>query len=154
MIAVTSAVELEPHVGKVLGTSDWLELSFEQIANFGTLTRDCHWMHVDRSRAQSEGPFGDVIAHGFLLLSLVTGLSNQCYSIKDVTRWTNYGLDRVRFTSPALPFDAVRLALTLKGLDLIADGFRLTLKCELQLRDRPRPALVADWLVLVAEDRP
>lgn len=151
MITVTSARELTAHVGGLLGHSEWLSLSAERIAAFGAVTGDEHWMHVDQERARAEGPFGDVLAHGFLLLSLLTGLSNQCYTVADAVRWTNYGLDRVRFTAPVTPSSAVRLALTLKSLDLSDRGARLVLGCELELRDAPRPAVVADWIVLISE---
>lgn len=151
MIAVTSARELTDKVGQVLGHSEWLTLPADRIAAFGAITGDEHWIHVDRERARAEGPFGDVLAHGFLLLGLVTGLANQCYSVADAVRWTNYGLDRVRFTAPVTPSSEVRLALTLKSLDVSQDGARLVLGCELELRDSSRPAMVADWIVLIAE---
>lgn len=151
MITVSSAGELAERVGSVLGRSSWVELSADRIAAFGGISGDNHWMHVDRGRASAEGPFGDVIAHGFLLLSLVTGLANQCYDVRDAQRWTNYGLDRVRFTSPVTPSDSVRLVLALRELDRAATGFRLVLGCELELKDSSRPAMVADWIVLITE---
>ena len=101
--------------------------------------------------ASAEGPFGDVIAHGFLLLSLVTGLANQCYDVQDAQRWTNYGLDRVRFTAPVTPSDSVRLVLTLREMNRTPTGFRLVLGCELELKGSARPAMVADWIVLITE---
>ena len=151
MITVSSAGELADRVGAVLGRSDWVELSADRIAAFGGISGDEHWMHVDRERASAEGPFGDVIAHGFLLLSLVTGLANQCYAVQDAQRWTNYGLDRVRFTAPVTPSDSVRLVLTLREMTGTATGFRLVLGCELELKGSARPAMVADWIVLITE---
>jgi acyl dehydratase len=151
MIAVTSARELADHVGSLLGHSEWVSLPADRIAAFGALTGDEHWIHVDQERARAEGPFGDVLAHGFLLLSLVTGLANECYSVADAVRWTNYGLDRVRFTAPVTPASSVRLALTLKSFDVSEGRARLVLGCELELMGSPRPAMVADWIVLISE---
>lgn len=151
MISVDSAGELSAHVGSLLGRSDWYVISGERIAQFGDLTGDRHWMHTDRGRARSEGPFGDVIAHGFFLLSLVTGLGNACYEITAASRWINYGLDRVRFTSPVVAGQAIRLALTLNAVEATQGGHRLNLGCELELQGCARPALVADWLVQVEE---
>lgn len=151
MIAFTSAAELEPHVGTVLGTSDWTTVASDAIAHFGRLTDDEHWIHVDRERAAREGPFGDVIAHGFLLLSLTTGLANQIYSVANATQWTNYGLDRVRFTAPVVAGSRVRLQLSLTDWTPTSTGYRIVLGCELQLEDSPRPALVSDWIVLIVE---
>lgn len=151
MITVNSASELKPLVGDTLGYSDWTSLPADKIAAFGSLTGDEHWVHVDRERARHDGPFGDVIAHGFYALSLVTGLANQCYQIHNAQRWTNYGLDRVRFTAPVLPDDLVRLKLSLKDLSLSDSGAKLVLTCELEKQGSPRPAFVADWIVLVSE---
>ena len=154
MIALTSAAELEPHVGTVLGTSTWTTVAPEDIAQFGRLTRDEHWIHVDQERAAREGPFGDVIAHGFLLLSLTTGLANEVYSVANAIHWTNYGLDRVRFTAPVVAGSRVRLKLSLAEWAATPTGYRIVLGCELELEDSPRPALVADWIVLITEGGP
>ncbi|WP_084845076.1 MaoC family dehydratase [Prescottella equi] len=151
MIAVDSASDLSDKVGTLLGRSEWIDLSADAIAAFGKTTGDEHWIHVDRERASKEGPFGDVIAHGFFLLSLVTGLGNQCYQVRNAQQWTNYGLDRVRFTAPVTPSDSVRLAISLESLDRIASGFRLVFDCELELKGSPRPAMVARWIVLLTE---
>jgi acyl dehydratase len=151
MITVRSARDLEDRVGTELGQSEWATLDAALISSFGALTGDEHWMHVDRERARADGPFGDVIAHGFLLLSLVTGLANQCYAVENARRWTNYGLDRVRFTAPVTPSDAVRLSLTLTSIEVSGTGFRLVLGCRLDLRGSSRPAMVADWIVLIDE---
>lgn len=151
MITVDSAGELTERVGTLLGRSAWVKLPAERIAAFGALTGDEHWVHVDRERARADGPFGDVLAHGFLLLSLVTGLANECYAVRGAERWTNYGLDRVRFTSPVTPADSIRLALTLDSLEVTATGFRLVLGCVLEREGSDRPAMVADWIVLITE---
>ncbi|PYC99881.1 enoyl-CoA hydratase [Microbacterium esteraromaticum] len=151
MITVNSAHELAEWVGTLLGRSGWVQLSAERIGRFGSLTGDEHWAHVDRERATRESPFGDVLAHGFLLLSLVTGLANECYTVRAAERWTNYGLDRVRFTSPVTPADSVRLALSLDSLEETDTGFRLVLGCVLERQGSERPAMVADWIVLITE---
>ncbi|WP_415394246.1 MaoC family dehydratase (plasmid) [Rhodococcus globerulus] len=151
MLVVDSVSDLAPNVGTVLGRSDWVPLRPELIASFGEVTGDEHWMHVDRDRAREESPFGDVIAHGFLLLSLVTGLGNQCYDVRRVRQWTNYGLERVRFTAPVTASDSVRLVMTLDELIPTATGAKLILGCELELENSSRPAMVAQWIVLTAE---
>ncbi|WP_382303655.1 MaoC family dehydratase [Herbiconiux sp. UC225_62] len=151
MITVDSAGELTERVGTVLGHSGWVTMPAERIAAFGALTGDEHWVHVDRERAKADSPFGDVLAHGFLLLSLVTGLANECYEVRRAERWTNYGLDRVRFTAPVTPADSLRLELTLDSLEETTTGFRLVLGCLLERQGSDRPAMVADWIVLITE---
>jgi acyl dehydratase len=137
-------------VGADLGVSDWVELGEEELQDFGRITGDTHWIHVDPARAGAEGPFGSVIVHGFLTLSLVTALAGQCYTIASARRWVNYGLDRVRFVSPLLPRTPVRLELRLDGVEPKPDGGRLRLGCRIVTADGT-PVMVATWLVHVVE---
>jgi hypothetical protein len=66
---------------------------------FAEATDDHQWIHVDAARAAA-GPFGATIAHGFLTLSLLPMLMERALVIEDVRMGVNYGLNRVRFTSP------------------------------------------------------
>jgi acyl dehydratase len=136
--------------GESLGVSNWTSLSERDLQEFGRLTGDEHWIHVDPERAAAEGPFGSVIAHGFLTLALITGLHNECYTIDAARRWVNYGLDRVRFLRPLTPGTDVRLEVTLEEVDIVPTGGRLRLGCSLVTRSGD-PVVVATWLVLVIE---
>ncbi len=62
--------DLQPLVGEVIGTSDWLALEQDRVNLFADATGDHQWIHVDPVRAK-DGPFGAPIAHGFLTLSLL-----------------------------------------------------------------------------------
>ncbi|MGP3535652.1 MaoC/PaaZ C-terminal domain-containing protein [Microbacterium sp. RD1] len=153
MITVSTVAELEPLVGTELGISSSVTLSTGDIAAFAELTGDRHWLHIDRVRAAAEAPFGDVIAHGFFVLSLVTGLANECYAIERAERWVNYGLERVRFTAPLLPEVPVRLRLVLRDLSRpVGSPARLTLACTVEKEDGAA-VMIADWVVLVVEGR-
>lgn len=158
MITVDRADELAAHVGAELGVSGWISLSEADIATFAAVTGDEHWLHTDPPRAARDAPFGGVIAHGFLALSLVTALSKQCYEVRSAVRWLNYGLDRIRFTAPLRPGQAVRLRLSLTDVqtDIQAapEATRLTLHCVLETEASTVPVLVAEWIVLVFEPEP
>jgi len=147
----TSVHEMVSHTGEQLGVSDWVELDEQQLQDFGRLTGDMHWIHVDPARAAEEGPFGSVIVHGFLTLSLITALANQCYSIASAQRWINYGLERVRFLSPLLPHTPVRLELELEGVEERSDGGRLRLGCRIATSEGAL-VMAATWLVQVIDD--
>ena len=69
-----------------------------RVDTFADATDDHQWIHTDAERAAS-GPFGGTIAHGYLTLSLVPSLLKQLMTITDHGRGTNYGLEKVRFTS-------------------------------------------------------
>jgi acyl dehydratase len=153
--AVEFASDLEARIGDELGVSSWRTLRYEDFVAFGAISGDEHWIHIDRERARRETPFGDAIAQGFLTLSLVTGLSAECLTIRQKDRSLNYGLERVRFTSPVKPDDRVRLRLTLGGFTPVGPGVsRLTLSCVLEIDGHAKPALVADWLSMVYDRRP
>lgn len=152
MIVVDTARELIPHIGSEMGVSEWISLTQADIATFARVTGDDHWLHTDPVRAATEAPFGGVVAHGFLALSLVTALSRQCYDVGSAARWLNYGLDKIRFTAPVLPDQRLRLRLTLSALQPGTESTRIDLHCVLESEGAARPALVADWIVLVFED--
>ncbi|MFZ9428103.1 MAG: phenylacetic acid degradation bifunctional protein PaaZ [Burkholderiaceae bacterium] len=89
---------------------------------FGDLTGDTFYMHFDDEAAKAS-PFGQRIAHGYLVLSAAAGLFV----------WTapgpllaNYGLDTLRFTKPVALGDTIRARLTAKRkvdrMKLGADG--------------------------------
>lgn len=151
-LVVDRACELGEHVGNEIGISGWAALEEADVLGFAELTGDRHWIHTDSDRARTEAGLNGVLAHGFLVLSLITALGDQCYTVRRARRWTNYGLERLRFTAPVFPGDDLRLRLT---LDEVAPGpagtTRLDLGCLLERRNHDRPALVATWNVLVEE---
>ena len=90
---------VEDLVGQEL-VSPWLAIEQARIDEFARATDDPQWIHTDPERAAA-GPFGTTIAHGFLTLSLVVPLFEQALPALDGYGMTlNYGLNRVRFTSP------------------------------------------------------
>ena len=86
-------------VGQELAVSDWIEITQERINQFAQATGDHQWIHVDPQRA-SQGPFGTPIAHGFLTLSLMPAFFDSAMKIDDIRMAVNYGVNKVRFTSP------------------------------------------------------
>ena len=65
---------LSKKVGQHLGNSRWIDLDQQQIDEFARLTGDEQFIHVDPVAA-SGGPFGGTIAHGFLILSLLSNMA-------------------------------------------------------------------------------
>jgi hypothetical protein len=65
-----SATEIKALAGTIVGTSEWVEVSQEQINQFAEATGDFQFIHVDEEKAKLT-PFGGTIAHGFLTLSLI-----------------------------------------------------------------------------------
>jgi acyl dehydratase len=147
VIVVGHPEELRPYIGQELGVSEWRSLTLGDLRGFGAITGDEHWIHTDPERAARETPYGGVLAHGFLLLSLVIGMAGQIYTVKDAKSWLNYGLDKVRFTHPVTLADRLRLHVTLAEVEpQPRGGTRLRLALVLEIEGKARPALVADWL--------
>ena len=138
--------ELESRVGQEVGVSPWIEVTQERIDTFAKAIEDFQWIHVDRERAKAS-PFGGTIAHGFLTLSLLSHLSEMTFSYADRRMGVNYGLNRVRFTSPVPSGARVRARFTLAGYDnLEGNGVQLTWNTVVELEGAAKPALVAQWL--------
>jgi acyl dehydratase len=91
--------ELPALVGQEVAVSDWLTITQEQVNLFAQATGDHQWIHVDVERAKA-GPFGGPIAHGFLTLSLIPRFFETSMEIANSRMGVNYGLNKVRFTSP------------------------------------------------------
>jgi acyl dehydratase len=133
--------------GSQLGVSDWFTVEQQHIDRFAEATGDHQWIHVDPARA-ADGPFGSTIAHGFLTLSLLPVLSNQVYRIDNVKMGINYGLNRVRFTSPVPVGSRVRAVMRLDDVEDVKGGaVQITTTVTIEIEGSERPALVAEWLL-------
>lgn len=138
--------EVKNLVGKSLGHSAWREITQDQVNTFADATDDHQWIHVDPERA-AEGPFGAPIAHGFLTLSLLIPMWSELFDVTGVKTKVNYGLDKVRFTSPVKVGSRIRMTVTItdvqevkgNGLHLVADG-------TIEIEGEERPAVVATFL--------
>ena len=126
--------------------SPWVEITQARIDSFAKAIEDFQWIHVDPARAK-ESPFGATIAHGFLTLSLLSHLSERTFSFADRRMGVNYGLNRVRFTSPVPSGSRVRARFTLAKYErLEGDGVQVTWEVVVQIEGAQKPALVAEWI--------
>jgi acyl dehydratase len=142
--------ELQAHIGRDLGHSDWLEVTQEHIDSFASLTGDDQWIHVDEERAKRE--MGGTVAHGLLTLSMLTSLALRTpVSIQGGSRRINYGFDRVRFTNFVPSGARVRLHQTLASVSSKPGGVLVSRHSEVEVEGHDKPALVADWLTLFCE---
>ena len=44
----------------------------EKINSFAEVTEDMQWIHIDSKRAEIESPYKKTVAHGFLMLSMIS----------------------------------------------------------------------------------
>ena len=137
---------LEHRVGEEVAVSPWIEITQERIDTFAKAIDDFQWIHVDRERAK-KSPFGGTIAHGFLTLSLLSHLSERTFAYSDRKMGVNYGLNRVRFTSPVPGGSRVRARFTLAKYEKIeGNGVQVTWNTVVEIEGTDKPALVAEWI--------
>lgn len=135
-------------VGEALGSSDWITIDQTMIDRFAEATGDFQWIHVDRARAAAS-PFGTTIAHGFLTLSLLAGLSQQVYRVDNLAARLNYGCNKVRFTTPVPSGKRVRAHFKAQAAEDAPQGMRLTSVATVELEGAAKPACVAELVSLL-----
>lgn len=148
MRVFTTFDEVTAAVADELGSSDWLVLDQDRVNRFADATGDHQWIHVDEARAAA-GPFGGTIAHGFLTLSLVPLLSTGVFAFDTPGAKLNYGLNKVRFPTPVPVGSRIRVVSTLAEVTPAAGGLQVTIRHVVELDGAPKPACVAEMLVLL-----
>lgn len=141
---------LDRLVGRRFAPTDWILIDQQRIDRFADCTGDHQFIHVDPVRVARETPFAGTLAHGFLLLSLVAGhRQRDLPQVSDVALVLNYGLDRLRFTTPVYCGSRVRYHSRVTGAEPRGAG-RVLLRTEAQLEveGQEKPALVAELLAL------
>ena len=142
---VSQPADLLEMVGTEFDPGEWRTIDQDRVDGFADATDDHQWIHLDRERA-AEGPFGTTIAHGFLTLSMIVPLVSEVFTVEGTSASINYGLDRVRFTSPLPVGSRVRARVTLAEASEVSGGVQVALDCTVEIEDQDRPALVARWL--------
>jgi acyl dehydratase len=137
--------DLASRVGQEVGVSAWVEIAQERIDQFARATEDFQWIHIDQERAK-QSPFGTTIAHGFLTLSLLPKLSDSAFELSDRKMGVNYGLNRLRFTSPVPAGSRVRGRFTLAKVEEIEGGVQTTWNVVVEREGGEKPVLVAETL--------
>jgi acyl dehydratase len=141
---------IRAQIGKEVGVSDWMLVDQARILVFAEATDDRQFIHTD-PEAAAQTPFGGIIAHGFLSLSLLSGMGAEAMLLPEGLKMAvNYGLDRVRFLAPVRSGSRVRGRFTLDSVEEKAPGqwlLRHTVTVEIEGEDKP--ALTAVWLGLM-----
>jgi acyl dehydratase len=143
-----SVDDLIAAVGRPAETSEWILIDQKRIDTFADATGDHQWIHVDLERAAS-GPYGVTIAHGYLTLSLLSGLLFGLMSFDGNPTVINYGLDRVRFLSPVPVDSRVRVHVEIADVTPTPQGARLTQSVTFEIEGVEKPAAVAVALSLI-----
>jgi 3-hydroxybutyryl-CoA dehydratase len=104
-------------VGDVFAGTRGRTITETDLALFSAVSGDWSPLHNDAAFA-AEGPFGNRIAHGLLLVSMMTGLA----PISAQAVIALYGFDRIRFVKPVLLGDTITYTSRIAGLEPKGDG--------------------------------
>ena len=127
--------------------TDWVLMDQRRIDLFAQATDDFQWIHVDVERSAKSSPYGGTIAHGFLTLSLLGNFYEQYLNFPFTDVGLNYGLNKVRFTSPVLSGSKVRGRFVLAKLEDMPGAIQLTFQVVVEIEGQDRPACVAESVV-------
>lgn len=152
---------LSPETSASSGT---IEVSWAEVPQLRGRTFVGDWFAVDRDRlpafehaiyldensdAFAEDPYPDGLVEGFHLLSLLERLMRGTFGpVPGAVEGWNYGMDRVRFVSPVLVGERMRLHVTVADTESKGEGYVLLLQCVVEVENRERPGFTADWRVL------
>lgn len=146
---MTKPSDLHALIGTEVGVSSWIEIDQARIDAFADVTNDHQFIHVNPELA-AQTPFGTTIAHGFLTLSLASGMSYEAVPALDgVVMGVNYGFDKLRFLAPVPVNSRVRGRFKLLSVEDKGGG-RWLVKHELtvEIEGGEKPALIAEWLAM------
>ena len=149
MTTTLTLAELEGATDRELGTSDWHEITQEQIDLFARATGDHQWIHVD-PEAAANGPFGTTVAHGYLTLSMLPMLLSEVVSVTDAVMGVNYGTEKIRFTSPVPSGSRVRLHAKLARAERRGPSVVWNVAVQVEIEGKEKPALVGEVVYMAA----
>ncbi|HEX8608828.1 MAG TPA: MaoC family dehydratase [Pedobacter sp.] len=148
MIIINNFEEYESHLGKEIGLSQWHTIDQNQINQFADATLDHQWIHVDKEKAEREGPFKATIAHGYLTLSLIPYLWKQIADVRNIKMEINYGIENFKFGQPVLVDSEVQLKAKLKSIANLRGTTKVVIEATLNIKDQKKPAYTGDVVFL------
>lgn len=129
-----------------VGLSDWAVIDQNRIDQFAEATADYQWIHVDTARAAREMPGGRTIAHGYLTLALIPGLTGNFIEVKNLERAINFGVNKVRFYTPVPCGARVRARAKILQARRRGGALLLTSEVRIEVDGERKPACVAETL--------
>jgi acyl dehydratase len=144
-IEIPNVAALADLVGRELGTTDWIEITQEQIDAFAAATGDRQWIHCDVERAQRESPFKSTIAHGYLTVALVPVLLPKLLFIDHCETVVNTGVEKLRLSTPVLSGSRLRMSASVKDARKVPrGGMRATISVRFEVEGSEKPACRGD----------
>lgn len=144
----TSVEEIKAAVNTPLGTTDWVEISQEDVNAFADVTGDHQWIHVDVERAKQSN-FGGTIVHGFMTLAFLPRFAGELYQFDMGSARLNYGLEKVRFLAQLPVGERIRGSAEFVSVAEQSAGTRVHTKWTLERENGDRPVCVAESVTMI-----
>ncbi len=142
--------QIKESIDKEIGTSEWMKITQDRINAFAECTEDRQWIHINEEMAK-KSPFKKTLAHGYLILSLLSHFNFQNKFLPDGIKMAfNYGLNRVRFINPVPVGSKIRNRAVLK--DVIKKSrhkILIVLENTVEIKGQKKPAMIAESLALI-----
>ena len=144
---------LPPHTQ--LGSSGSTVVTQQHIDAFAATTGDPQWIHSHLAPSLGS-PFGRPIAHGFLVLSLLSSMvADVLPAVEGLSMTVNYGLEKVRWMRPVFAEEQVVGRVWLESAEQLKGGVVhnvLTVEVRVvgadgKINEKDKPAMVAVWLI-------
>lgn len=141
-------------IGQEIGVSPWRVVSQAMIDQFADATDDHQFIHCDPERAARETQFGGTIAHGFLLLSLLSAMTFETLPpIRGAGMGINQGFESIRFIAPVRSGARIRTRFVLAKAKARPSGWlEIVYDVTIEIENAAKPALTARWLTLTQVD--
>ena len=141
MLTINSYEEFAAYEGKELGVSEWVQITQERIDQFANATDDHQWIHVDVERCNTESPFGQTIAHGYLTISMIPLMWGQIIEVNNLERMMNYGMKDVRFGQPVLSGQSIRMKVSLDEIQNLRGAIKTNVKFAVEIQETGKKAV-------------
>jgi len=137
---ISNYEEFEALLGELIGVSDYITITQEQINKFADATLDFQWIHTDPVRAATESPFKSTIAHGYLTVSMLTYMWFNVVDVRNVKMIVNYGIESLKFQQPVLVNDRIRATVSLHDIKNLRGIAKVTVKIIVDIEGQKKPA--------------
>lgn len=146
-VEVLSIEKIKARIGEELGVTDWFQMDQDRINKFADCTLDHQWIHVDPDAA-AKGPFGKTIAHGYLVVSLLSYFAADYAVLPEGTMMAiNYGMNKLRLMNPVVSDAKIRDRIVLSQVEEKSNGRVLvTTTHTIEIEGADKPACVAEVL--------
>jgi acyl dehydratase len=132
-------------VGQDLGTSAWVTVTQERVAQFSEATQTWQWIHDAGERADA-GPFGGPISHGYLTLSMVNEMLPQLLEVPGASMGVNYGTGKVRFPAPVPVGARIRGRGQVSAAEPVGEGVQVVVQVTVEVEGGDKPACVVETI--------